>query len=292
MSDPAAALVPAAKAKGAGKAGDSAGHEHGVGLVEAFHELEVADLISPHSVAWASLVGAPRAWALVLALEAGMVAWALAGPPVAAEALVFLATFFVPVLSFRAVAGQVPGGESGGGALAGLTDVAWADALYAWSVPALVAAVGLAVLPTGLSLGLTGVTVASVLAIAWGAWVGAHAMAGVGLLGRTGPEAARRAPGEALRALSPLYQPGRRTWRRALYTLGLAAAVYLAAAGVLLPVFFVMHWVVGVSTDVVAVMPALLAAHYAAAAWGAGVLSGAAAEASQLPAAAGEPEAD
>ena len=278
----AVAVVGAKKPEG--KGADSAGHEHGVGLVEAFHELEVADLISPHSIAWASLVGAPRAWALVLALEAGLVAWAVASPPLAGEVLLFLATFFVPVLSFRAVAGQVPGGEIGGGALAGLVDVPWADALYAWSVPALVAAVGLAVLPTGLSLGLNGVTGAALLAVLWGAWVGAHAMAGVGLLGRRGPEAARRAPGEALRALSPVYQPGRRTWRRAVYTGGATVAVYLAGAGVLLPVLFIMHWVLGVTTDAVAVLPALLAAHYAAAAWGAGLLSGAAAEAALLPA--------
>jgi hypothetical protein len=132
--------------------------------------------------------------------------------------------------------------------------------------------------------------VASVAALLWGAWVGAHAMAGVGLLGRRGPVAARRAPGEALRALSPLYQPGRRTWRRALYTLALSVAVYLAGAGVLLPVAFVMHWILGASTDAVAVLPALLAAHYAAAAWGAGVLSGAAAEAATLPEEAGPTE--
>jgi len=74
-----------------------------------------------------------------------------------------------------------------------------------------------------------------------------------------------------------------------MYTVGLTVAVYLAGAGVLLPVVFVMHWVLGVTTDAVAVLPALLAAHYAAAAWGAGVLSGVAAEAAALPA---EPESE
>lgn len=280
---PASSELVASGGKKGELARDSAGAERGVSLVEAFHELEVADLISPHSVAWASLVGAPRAWALVLALEAGLLAWAIAGPPLAIEVLFFLATFFVPVVSFRAVAGQVPGGDSDGGALAGLVDVPWADALYAWSVPALVAAVGLAVLPTGLSLGLHGVTAFSVAAVLWGVWVGAHALAGVGLLGRRGPEAARRAPGEALKALVPTYQPGRRTWRRSMYTAVATLAMYLAAVGLLSPVLFVMHWVLGITSDAMILLPAWMAAHYAAAAWGAGVLSGVAAEAAALP---------